>query len=52
VARNAERFFTAQTIVIGHLNHDPVTQIYGHLVELIRERRLRTVTLDDVFLRP
>jgi len=52
VARNAERYFTAQTIVIGHLNHDPVTHVYGYLFELIRERGLRTVTLDDVYLRP
>ena len=36
-------------IVIGHLNHEPVTHVYDRLVELIRERRLRTVTLRDVF---
>lgn len=52
VVAMAERYFTAQTIVIGHLNHEPVTQVYGRLVEIIRARRLRTVTLDDVFLRP
>ncbi len=52
VLRLAERFFTPQTIVVGHLNHEPVTQVYGQLVDLIRGRRLRTVTLDDVFLRP
>ncbi|MCV7278715.1 polysaccharide deacetylase family protein [Mycolicibacterium flavescens] len=52
VVAMADRYFTAQTIVIGHLNHDPVTQVYGQLVDIIRARRLRTVTLDDVFLRP
>ena len=45
----AERYFNPQTIVIGHLNHLPVTEVYGRFVEIIRERRLRTVTLDDVF---
>ncbi len=44
--------FAAQNIVIGHLNHAPITHVYGQLVDIIRARRLRTVTLDDVFLRP
>jgi hypothetical protein len=48
----AQKYFTPKTIVIGHLNHLPVTHVYGQLVDLIRERRLRTVTLDDVFLKP
>ena len=47
----ATTYFTGQTIVIGHLNHLPVTHVYPHLVELIRARNLRTVTLDDVYLR-
>ena len=38
--------------MIGHLNHLPVTHVYGRLVDIIRARRLRTVTLDDVFLKP
>ena len=52
VAMMAERYFHPQTIVIGHLNHAPVTEVYGRFVELIRARNLRTVTLDDVFRRP
>ena len=48
----AEKYFTPGAIVIGHLNHPPVTHVYGKLVDIIRARRLRTVTLDDVFLRP
>jgi hypothetical protein len=48
----ADQFFTPQNIVIGHLNHAPVTHVYGQLVDIIRARRLRTVTLNDVFLRP
>jgi peptidoglycan-N-acetylglucosamine deacetylase len=46
----AQRAFTGQAIVIGHLNHLPVTHVYGQLRDLIRARNLRTVTFDDVFL--
>jgi peptidoglycan/xylan/chitin deacetylase (PgdA/CDA1 family) len=46
----AEKYFRPGTIVIGHLNHEPVTHVYGRLVEMIRERRLRTVTLRDVYV--
>lgn len=49
---NAYQFFAAGNIVIGHLNHPPITHVYGQLVDIIRARRLRTVTLNDVFLRP
>ena len=52
IVKMANQYFTPQTIVIGHLNHLPVTHVYDQLVELIRSRNLRTVTLDDVFLRP
>jgi peptidoglycan/xylan/chitin deacetylase (PgdA/CDA1 family) len=45
----ADKYFTPQSIVIGHLNHMPVTHVYGQLVDLIRSRALRTVTLNDVF---
>jgi hypothetical protein len=48
----ANKYFNPQAIVIGHLNHLPVTHVYGQLVDVIRSRQLRTVTLDDVFLRP
>ncbi|MGO9153331.1 polysaccharide deacetylase family protein [Mycobacterium sp.] len=48
----AYQAFTAQNIVIGHLNHPPITHVYGQLVDIIRSRRLRTVTLNDVFLQP
>jgi peptidoglycan/xylan/chitin deacetylase (PgdA/CDA1 family) len=48
----AREYFTAQTIVIGHLNHLPVTHVYPQLVDIIRSRNLRTVTLNDVFLPP
>jgi peptidoglycan/xylan/chitin deacetylase (PgdA/CDA1 family) len=49
IVRMAEAWFNPQAIVIGHLNHPPVTHVYGQLVDIIRERGLRTVTLNDVF---
>jgi peptidoglycan/xylan/chitin deacetylase (PgdA/CDA1 family) len=48
----ARRYFTGQAIVLGHLNHLPVTHVYGQLCDLIRARNLRTVTLNDVFFAP
>jgi peptidoglycan/xylan/chitin deacetylase (PgdA/CDA1 family) len=48
----AREWFTAQSIVIGHANHLPVTTVYGELVDLIRQRALRTVTLADVWATP
>ena len=50
IVKMANQYFTPQAIVIGHLNHLPITHVYGQLVEIIRHRKLRTVTLDDVFL--
>ena len=48
----AQEWFTAQTIVVGHANHSTVTGLYGDLVALIHDRRLRTVTLADVWATP
>jgi peptidoglycan-N-acetylglucosamine deacetylase len=50
IVRMAEQYFIGQAIVLGHLNHLPVTHVYGQLHDLIRARHLRTVTLNDVFL--
>ena len=52
IVQMAQRAFTGQAIVIGHLNHLPVTHVYEQLRDLIRARNLRTVTLNDVFLAP
>jgi peptidoglycan/xylan/chitin deacetylase (PgdA/CDA1 family) len=52
IVKAADRFFTPQTVVIGHLNHSPVTHVYGHFVDLIRDRKLRSVTLNDIFVKP
>ena len=51
IVKMADEYFTPQSIVIGHLNHLPVTHVYPQLVEFIRDRDLRTVTLNDVFLK-
>jgi hypothetical protein len=45
IVKAADKFLTPQTVVIGHLNHPPVTHVYGHFVDLIRDRKLRSVTL-------
>jgi peptidoglycan/xylan/chitin deacetylase (PgdA/CDA1 family) len=50
IVKMADKYFTPGAIVIGHLNHKPVTHVYGRLVDLIRERRLRTVTLRDAYI--
>ena len=44
----AHKYFAAQSIVIGHANFPPVTHVYGQLVDIIRERNLALVTLNDV----
>lgn len=51
IVQMADQYFTPQAIVIGHLNHLPVTHVYPQLIDIIRSRNLRTVTLNDVFLR-
>lgn len=45
----ARAYFNAQAIVIGHANHPPVTHVYGQLLDIVRERGLSLVTLNDVF---
>ncbi len=46
----ARKYFRAQRIVIGHANHDPVTQVFGDFTRIIRRRKLQMVTLNDYFL--
>jgi peptidoglycan/xylan/chitin deacetylase (PgdA/CDA1 family) len=52
IVANADKYYTAQRIVIGHLNHPPVKSVYHQLVDIITSRNLRTVTLNDVFDKP
>ncbi len=51
VVQFAQTWFLAQHIVIGHANFDPVTHVFDQLMQLIRDRQLQPVTLDDVFSR-
>ncbi|MGV9972772.1 polysaccharide deacetylase family protein [Nocardia beijingensis] len=48
----ARQYFQPQTIVIGHANAPAVTHCYGQLVDIVKERNLSMVTLDDVLLPP
>jgi peptidoglycan/xylan/chitin deacetylase (PgdA/CDA1 family) len=52
IVANAQKYLVAQQIVIGHLNHPSVMQVYHQFIDIIRERNLRTVTLNDVFIKP
>jgi hypothetical protein len=38
-----------QHIVIGHANFPAVTHVYPQLLDILKQRGLRTVTLQDVF---
>ncbi|PXW25880.1 UNVERIFIED_CONTAM: peptidoglycan/xylan/chitin deacetylase (PgdA/CDA1 family) [Williamsia faeni] len=52
IVQMANQYFNPQAIVIGHLNYVPVTHVYPKLVDIIRDRKLRTVNLNDVFVNP
>ncbi|MDR6867977.1 peptidoglycan/xylan/chitin deacetylase (PgdA/CDA1 family) [Microbacterium resistens] len=52
ILRLGHEWFLPQHIVIGHLNHTPVTTVFPQLAQIIAERGLRTVTLNDVFTSP
>lgn len=50
IVRLAHEWFLPQHIVIGHLNHAPVTTVFPQLAQVIAERGLTTVTMNDVFV--
>lgn len=50
IVKMADTHFRPQNIVLGHLNHAPVTHVFDRLTEVVRGRNLRTVTFNDVFL--
>ncbi|WP_424936849.1 MULTISPECIES: polysaccharide deacetylase family protein [Bacteria] len=52
IVRLGTEWFQPQHIVIGHLNHPPVTTVFPQLAQIIAERGLVTVTLNDVFSSP
>ena len=45
----ARHWILPQAVVIGHANHPTVTHLYGPIVDVIRDRHLQTVTLDDAW---
>jgi peptidoglycan-N-acetylglucosamine deacetylase len=45
----AQRSFTPQQIVLAHANLPTITTCYDRLANLIANRKLQTVTLNDVF---
>jgi peptidoglycan/xylan/chitin deacetylase (PgdA/CDA1 family) len=45
----ATTWFLPEHIVIGHLNFEPVTNVFPQLQALVHDRGLTTVTLNDVF---
>jgi peptidoglycan/xylan/chitin deacetylase (PgdA/CDA1 family) len=52
LVQQAEQWFNPQAVVIGHANHPAVTHCYGRLVDIIKQRNLAMVTLNDVLLPP
>lgn len=48
----ARRSFTAQGIVLGHANRTTITHVYDQLLDIVRERALSMVTLNDVLIPP
>jgi peptidoglycan/xylan/chitin deacetylase (PgdA/CDA1 family) len=46
---NAQAALQAGAIVVGHANVETVTRLYPQIIELIKERHLQPVTLDQMF---
>ncbi|WP_232499253.1 polysaccharide deacetylase family protein [Agromyces humatus] len=46
----ANEWFASGRIIIGHLNHLPVTRVFDQLIDILETRALTTVTLNDVFI--
>lgn len=47
----ANQWFLAGHLIIGHANFLPVTEVFPQLLQLLKDRGLQTVTLNDVYLR-
>ena len=45
----ARHWLTAGRIVLGHANHPTITHLFDQIIELIQERSLTPVTLDQMF---
>jgi hypothetical protein len=44
IMKMADTYFRSQNIVIGHLNHPPVSHVFDRLADIVRDRNLRAVT--------
>lgn len=47
----AHKWIGEQRIVIGHANFPAVTECFGYIKDLILERKLQPVTLNDLYLK-
>lgn len=47
----AHKWIGEKRIVIGHANYPAVTQCFDYITELIQERKLQPVTLNDLFVK-
>jgi peptidoglycan-N-acetylmuramic acid deacetylase len=47
----AQKWLTAQRIVIGHANYPTVTHLYPQILDLLKTRGLQTVLLSEAFPR-
>ncbi len=45
----AEQWLRPGTIMLGHLNHPPVLSVLPQIEQIIAQRSLETVTLDELF---
>jgi len=45
----AKKWIRPHAVLLGHANHPPVTHLYGPIIDIIRDRHLQTVTLDDAW---
>ena len=45
----ARLYLTPGTIMLGHANHPTITSMFGEIQQLIRDRNLAPVTLDEMF---
>ncbi len=45
----ARRYLQPGTVMLGHANHLTIARLFDAVLELLRERDLRPVTLDEMF---
>ncbi len=45
----AQKYLVPGTIMLGHANHPTVTELFPQILEIIKQRNLQPVTLDEMF---